>query len=217
MPVLDRVVEPYLSDATASPAGLIVYSFAEADREYDCFNSSLFMAGEIQRYSKLLPDGPVRDTCQQNSDRVMQVVYDYREITEGGCWYWHYQVAESRLNDLLHVGYCAHGVIEYVNSDGRHANLFDIDAINRYVYSFRDTYIWYELPGSKVELRLWSLGMGLYVARSLNDSEVAHSIILFSRRYRGAEPGIYFYSPTILESYIRHTAHFLFGLSEYLY
>lgn len=168
---VSRAMKPYLSRQMLSPSGMLPYSLLEQDRRYDTFNPAAYLAGQMQRYSRIVGDKRVAGKLRDVADMTMQVLLDQHKLSsEGGAWYWNYSIQESTPNDLPHASYIVDGIATYVRYGGRLAGEFDMARIYAHLAEFlpeKGTGIrgWPRFrPDIDRPARSYDLGMALYLA-----------------------------------------------------
>lgn len=211
--------EPYLDGRVDSPAGFPAYSLEPADRKYDCFNPAAYLAGQAQRFSRLV-DGKARVRLEQLADGVVEALLAHRQLAADGSWYWFYSVTEKNPNDLPHASYIIAGLRAYTAHGGALAARLDLPAIDRHLEAFvdRDARRWYSWPkiGERrfPELpRLYDMGMALSLLAPTD--ERAHALVTSSRFYRN-EDGHYVVRPNDRRIVNEYESYWLFGLAHFL-
>ncbi len=121
-----QALAPYLDRAMWSPAGMLPYSLRASDRKYDTFNSAAYLAGQMQRFSKVTGDASLASKLQVAADSTMQALLANRQVTpDGNAWYWNYSIQELSPNDLAHAGFIIDGVNAYMASGGQLSSRFE--------------------------------------------------------------------------------------------
>lgn len=171
--VVDRALEPYTKIALRTPAGLLPYSLTPADRQYDTFNPAAYLAGQMQRFSRLVKQPDRAAALAGTADATMQALLDHRRSSpETGAWYWHYSVQESTPNDLPHAAYIAEGIRTYIRFGGALSDEFDLEKVMRHLMEFvdEDAEMIRSWPrfASEIELpaRSYDLGLAMHLACS---------------------------------------------------
>lgn len=135
--LVDSALEPYVAPEMRTPAGLLPYSLQPHDRRYDTFNSAVYLAGQMQRYSELSNRPEMKERLQQAADETMgALLKNKRQASRSNTWFWSYSIQEDSLNDLPHAGYIIEGVLAYVHHGGRLANQFDIKGVFGHLMDF---------------------------------------------------------------------------------
>lgn len=135
--LIDKSLEPYLSDSMRTPAGLLPYSLLVHDRKYDTFNSAVYLAGQMQRYSEIVKRPEQQVALRSAADATMAALIQNKKISpETGSWYWNYSIQENSPNDLPHAGYVVEGVITYIENNGRLSSQFDKDKVFKHLMDF---------------------------------------------------------------------------------
>jgi hypothetical protein len=186
---------PYLDPEMRSPAGLFPYSLHTNDRKFDTFNPAAYLAGQMQRWSRMAPIGPIRQRAIEAADSTVKALLAHKQVDATDGWYWHYSIQERVPNDLAHAGYIIEGLREYAAAGGRLAAGIDVGAIHRHLNSFLDP-----MSGAirgwpifrsdvKDSARLYDIGMGLYLAATAQPRMVnmERAFLSNASRYRRAD------------------------------
>lgn len=137
--LVDKALKPYLSENMRTPAGLLPYSLLVHDRKYDTFNSAVYLAGQMQRYSNIVQDAELKESLAAAADSTMLALLNSKKVfSESGSWYWNYSIQENNPNDLPHAGYIVEGVLTYVENNGRLSQAFDKGKIFNHLMDFFD-------------------------------------------------------------------------------
>lgn len=124
--VVEAALYPYLPDTMRTPAGLLPYSLLSHDRNYDTFNSAVYLAGQMQRFSQFTTNSELRGRLKSAADATMiALIRHKKKAPETGHWYWDYSIQENNPNDLPHAGYIIEGILTYIQNRGRYASKFD--------------------------------------------------------------------------------------------
>lgn len=169
--VVGNALLPYLDPLMRTPAGLLPYSLRDSDRPYDTFNPAAYLAGQMQRFSRMTPDAKMSSKLRAAADATMQVLLDQRQITpDGAGWYWNYSIQESVANDLPHASYIVDGIITYMAYAGRLSDSFERAKVSAHLMDFPDSATgavraWPRFrPDVTVPARLYDLGIAMHVA-----------------------------------------------------
>lgn len=137
LPVVERAAEPYLRHGVLTPSGLLPYSLRESDRPYDTFNSAAYLAGQLQRLSKLTTDARLAARLAEVADKTVASLLKNRQTSpDTGAWYWRYSIQEATPNDLPHASYIVLGLRDYVAHDGRLAPQVDMAKVVDHLREF---------------------------------------------------------------------------------
>jgi predicted membrane-bound spermidine synthase len=147
--VVEAALLPFADPDMRSPSGLAPYSFIMTDRQYDTFNPAAYLAGQLQRFSRITTDEALAGALRDAADSTVQALLDHRQINPAtGSWYWYYSVQETVANDLPHASYIIHGLFDYAKYGGALSNKLDLDAVIAHIEEFeapataeRETYI----------------------------------------------------------------------------
>ncbi|MBN8499399.1 hypothetical protein [Accumulibacter sp.] len=171
MEVVLAASQPYFDASMRTPAGLLPYSLSPPDRRYDTFNPAAYMAGQMQRLSRLVNDPGQAELLRQAADQTMQALLDHRKVNPAtGSWYWNYSVQEDSSNDLPHASYVVDGIRTYIRHGGRLAAAFDREKVLAHLDEFLgektpDIRAWPRLrPDVTLAARSYDIGMALHVA-----------------------------------------------------
>lgn len=233
---IDKALEPYLVPDCKTPLGLFPFSLQKPDYQYDTFNPSGYMAGEMQHYSEYVRNPQKRHLMRQVADRVVQAVLAQKKTDPAGNWYWTYSAQENNANDMAHAGYIMEGLRTYKQYQGNLATQIDIDKLLNHLKQFPDKKAKYvrAWPVFRKDIsnpaRTYELGMGLFLAASGPDSlgglKDQFANATFDYKLPTGEYAKYPYkgagvqaltgkqSPIVIQEY---QAYVLYGLSYYLY
>jgi hypothetical protein len=214
-------VEPFLSDRYDSPGGLLTYSRNPNDAMHDVFNSSIHMAGQLQRMSSWVEDQAVRERLRRKADGIIKVLVAHQKRTEEGALFWTYGLApNSPPNDLLHASYIVEGIREYRAFGG--SAVVDLDAAVANFEAFADPPHWYENSVADWQedpyaTRLWSLGQLLYtLAKEGRHDEIEGTLWPQLCQYQVGQ-GRFKMKRDDDRVLVRHQAHVLLGASYFLF
>lgn len=216
---VSKAFRPYLDKQNTSTGGIPAYSLSPFDREVDVFNPAAFLAGQAQRFSRLVDEGQAKP-LQDLADRVIRFLLDYRREDLFHGWYWNYSVTEFVPNDLPHASYIITGIRAYVQHGGRLAGDVDLDAVMRHLNSFTipESGRWLAWPAVRGDglmdpPRLYDLGLALSLLEA--EDPRAQSLVALSRFYR-IQTGHYVVRPNELRVINEYETTWLFGLGTFL-
>ncbi len=220
--VVRLCIGPYMDPMHDSPAGIPAYSLATEDARYDVFNPAVMIAGQMMRFSTLLPPGAERDSLRQRATGIMKVVQSHHLRDPQGFIYWNYGAQEplQRPNDLVHAAYMVEGMRAYL----RHGGDLDLEwsEITGHLYSFRKDDEWFEYPQiarrfKGARPRLWALGMLMYaLAQEGDHASIDDTLLPQLAQYHDGE-GHFRFKVDDDRRLVRHDAHLLLGLSHHLF
>ncbi len=174
--ILDVVLaasKPYFDQTMRTPAGLMPYSLSLSDRKYDTFNPAAYMAGQMQRLSRLVDNPTQSELLRKAADQTMRALLEHRKINSAtGSWYWNYSIQEDNSNDLPHASYIVDGIRTYIFYGGRLATAFDRARVLSHLDEFLgekspDIRAWPRLrPEVTLAARSYDIGMALHIACS---------------------------------------------------
>ncbi|MCW5898522.1 MAG: hypothetical protein KIT10_04560 [Flavobacteriales bacterium] len=191
--LLDTVIAPFAQGRFDSPSGMIAYSAEPADSPYDCFNPAIAMAGQLQRYAMLFPDGPHAAACRTTADRNMAVLLEHVQRSKAGHWFWHYSITEQVPNDLPHALYIIAGVRNYIRFGGTHAWRFDMASVHGHLNDFIAPGRkggWHQWPLFREDLkeipppRLYDVGIALRYCVEMGEERWSTELAELSQAYR---------------------------------
>lgn len=172
-----KAAAPYLDPRMLSPAGMLPYSLRESDRHYDTFNSAMYLAGQLQRLSRLTADQVLARKMAEVADKTVAAHLRYKQKSpETGAWFWFYSVQEAVPNDLPHASYIAAGMADYVRHGGKLASDIDLNAVFDHLQEFLPPQQIKDSPrpfirawprfrqNITLEARSYDLGMALHLA-----------------------------------------------------
>lgn len=137
--LVEKSLMPYLSESMRTPAGLLPYSLLVQDRKYDTFNSAVYLAGQLQRFSKKTNSIELKKSLESSADATMLALLHNKKIFEkNGSWYWNYSIQENNPNDLPHAGYIVEGILVYMENQGRFSKEFDREKVFDHLMDFFD-------------------------------------------------------------------------------
>jgi len=137
MDLVEKAFTPYFLDTMRTPAGLLPYSLLHQDRKYDTFNSAVYLAAQMQRFSTLVVSPELKRKLQDAADATMAALLEHKKkAPNNGSWYWNYSIQENNPNDLPHAGYIIEGVLVYIENNGRLASRFDQKRIFGHLMDF---------------------------------------------------------------------------------
>lgn len=194
----DRVLElvrdairPYLDPHILSPSGLLPYSLETVDRPYDTFNPAGYLAGVMQRYSRLETDPNLAKQIRSVADMTVAAHLKHRQVGPNGSWYWNYSVTEPVPNDLAHAGYIMYGMRLYADNEGGLREHLDISAIEQHLTDFIDRDMgtilaWPSFRSdTNTSARSYDLGMGMFLVCQLKKNELRNYYVASLELYRG--------------------------------
>jgi len=214
------LLAPYLSGQYNSPSGIYAYSLNSNDIAYDVFNPALFLAGQMQRYSKITENDT--EILKNEADRNVKILVDNHLLDSNSNWYWNYGQSLEKLerpNDLVHALYIAEGVRDYINHNGSNADKIDYPRIRNHVFAFLIDGRWCEHfdrgTCHEKKVRLWAMGMLLYFLSTEPDIPSKYMDSLLDQLIADykVEGGLL----KDENQYVRHDAHLLLGISHYLF
>ncbi len=174
---------PYLNEDNLSPSGLLPYSLEPVDRPYDTFNPAAYLAGVLQRFSKLEQDPVIAARMRRIADKTVAAHVTHRQTTRDGAWYWHYSISEQVPNDLAHAAYIIYGLQLYAANGGALSDKLDQSAIVRHLADFVNDasgriVAWpYFRTDTNMPARSYDMGMGLYLSCRENNKVVTRAIM----------------------------------------
>ncbi len=170
---VEKALLPYLDSRIRSPAGMSPYSLKTSDRPYDTFNPAAYLAGQMQRFSRITNDAAMAAKLREAADSTMRALLAHKQINpEGGDWYWNYSIQEAVPNDLPHASYIVDGIVAYLVHGGQLSDRFDRPKVVAHLLQFLDAKgeglrAW---PRFKADVtmpaRLYDLGIAMHVACS---------------------------------------------------
>ncbi|WP_156390423.1 hypothetical protein [Rhizobium sp. Root1203] len=168
---------PFTAPEMRSPSGMIPYSVVESDRKYDTFNPAAYMAGQMQRFSRITPNVEFAKVLASTADETVEVLLKQKLVNpKTGSWYWHYSIQESIANDLPHASYIIDGLIKYETYGGRRSADIDLKATLSHLREFDDSkrdYVrawpWLQ-EGIDRSARSYDIGMAMSLACSNADT-----------------------------------------------
>lgn len=214
-----KSILPYINDEIFSSSGLFNYSLKIEDRKYNCFNAAIYMAGQMQRFTRYISDEDLISKIKNSTDKVMAAALKYRKIDPNGGWYWSYSIEEDNTpNDMAHAMYIIDGIINYSNSGGNLSNLFEKKLLIKHINFFHDENYtnWYFYPSffnGEIKPRTYGIGMLLYVYAKYTDNNIAiNNLIKYIDNYKVDK----LYSRWQNESIIinEYLIYLLYGLSH---
>lgn len=132
---IDAAIEPYLDPSRLTPHGLLPYSLQQVDQRYDTFNSAVYLAGQLQRFSHYAsPERSAR--MREAADKTMGSLLAHRRQSPDGAWYWQYSIQENVANDLPHASYIVDGIDTYVRYAGKLAARFELPRVHQHLAEF---------------------------------------------------------------------------------
>ena len=198
----DRILEtvagallPYAEPAVRAASGLLPYSLRQVDRPYDTFNSAAYLAGQLQRFSKLTSDAAFAERLRGAADATMRSLLVHRRVSpETGAWYWSYSVPEEHPNDLGHASFILEGIRAYIAHGGALAAEFEwTKAVSHLSEFYRPQAtgprawprFWKELDRPA---RLYDVGIGLHLACTEADLKPMRATLIAAiEAYRAAD------------------------------
>jgi hypothetical protein len=137
--VITSALRPYTHKENLTPTRMIPYSLQMSDRGYDVFNSAAYLAGQMQRFSRITTDVSFAQLLQKTADQtMMQILVQARHSSDSGSWYWNYFTGKPKKNDLVHAAFTVEGILSYIENGGNLKNEFDVDLIIQYFHEFYD-------------------------------------------------------------------------------
>jgi len=182
---VEMALAPFTGPEYRSPSGMSSYSFTPQDRPYDTFNPAAYLAGQMQRFSRLTHDASLALKLQNAADDTMLALLEHRKVNPiTGSWYWTYSVQEEISNDLPHASYIIDGILVYVANSGRLADEFDIPAVTDHLREFTDRSAgfvrgWPFLQDD-IDRSVRSYGLGMAMSLTCSNSELAGLGLEFS-------------------------------------
>ncbi len=188
---IEKSILPYIeNDISRSSSGLYNYSLKESDRKYNCFNAAIYLAGQMQRFTKFISDMELKSRIINSVDRVILATIKYKKIDPNGGWYWSYSIEEDdNPNDLAHAGYIIDGLLTYIANNGTLKKSLDRKLILKHFdyFSSKNGRKWYLRPSffSKSSPRLYGLGMSLHIlSKYIKNNEKISNLIKFISKYK---------------------------------
>jgi len=218
--VVGQALRPYTDPNMRSPSGMAPYSFLEWDRAYDTFNPAAYLAGQLQRFSRITADVAFARRLAAVADATAQALLDHKRINpETGSWFWDYSIQQNVANDLAHASYIVDGILKYAAFGGTHASRFDLQAIVSHLREFTSKdYIrgWPRLEGNiDRPARTYDIGMAMVLACSI--PQIADLAPVFARqtpKYRNGDNrylkypvGSDFADPLVINEYEAYLYH----------
>ncbi len=191
--VIRKSILPYINNEVArSPSGLYNYSLKHVDRKYNCFNAAIYMAGQMQRFTKFIGDEKFKKQIYKSVDKVILAAIKHKKIDPNGGWFWSYSMEEGDVpNDLAHAGYIIEGLLTYMDNGGSLKYLLDKKLILKHfdTFSSANGEEWYFYPSfykfRTISPRLYGLGMSLHVlSKYINDREKISNLLRFVSKYK---------------------------------
>lgn len=136
--LVEEALKPYLDSRVRTPSGMLPYSLMQHDWKYDTFNSAIYLAGQMQRFSKYVNDEVLKESLQEAADATVKSLIKNKLLSKKGSWYWYYSIQEEIPNDLPHAGYIVEGLLIYIENEGRFANQIEKDKVFSHLYDFVD-------------------------------------------------------------------------------
>lgn len=171
---------PYLDQDNFSPSGLFPYSLELVDQKFDTFNPAAYLAGVMQRFSRLIDDPILKRSLQSAADTTIKVHINHHKLTSNGSWFWNYSISENVPNDLAHAGYVIYGIDNYVKYGGNLSESVDVAKVKAHLSDFvghdsgaAKAIAWPKFTSNLVNTpaRSYGLGFALYLACS-NESMI---------------------------------------------
>lgn len=192
---VEKALRPFAGMTFRSPSGMFSYSFTPSDRPYDTFNPAAYLAGQMQRFSRLTHDETFAAGLRNAADATMAALIAEHRINQlTGSWYWTYSIQEEVTNDLPHASYIIDGILQYVENGGRLAEGFDIDAVQAHLHEFIDADAGYVRGWPHLQenidraVRSYGLGMAMSLACSRASlSDLGLDFARFVEMYRSDE------------------------------
>jgi hypothetical protein len=193
---------PYVDPAVRTPSGLLPYSLQQVDRRYDTFNSAAYLAGQMQRFSKITSDAAFAERLRSAADATMRSLLWHRRVSpETGAWYWSYSVQEEHPNDLGHASFILEGIRAYIAHGGSLAGEFFWPKAVSHLKEFYRPQLgelrawprfWHKLDRPA---RLYDVGMGLHLACTEVDLKTLRSTLISAIEAYRAVDGSYLKFP----------------------
>lgn len=198
---VDAALVEWTDDDVTTASGQLAYSLSADDHDYNVFNSSAMLAGQMQRFAAL-DVSPQADTYRAVADRVMQSLIDLHQTDPAGNWYWNYSTTEAIANDLTHAGYIIDGVATYGSEGGSLAASLPLERLVDHLDMFRSDGsipeamlswpIWRSIDLTRPQwrqLRLYEEGWTLYTISQYRDqlADLIEPLCGISRRHRDDE------------------------------
>lgn len=193
--LVEQALEPYLSESMRTPSGLLPYSLLAQDRVYDTFNSAVYLAGQMQRFSTFTQSVELKKKLQSAADATMVALIDNRKLAQdSGSWYWNYSIQEENPNDLPHAGYIVEGVLTYIDSQGRVGSSFDRQKVFQHLMDFFgvDGKVrgWPAFrPDIVTDARLYDLSIAAQLMCRFKDHPSGDLFLRYVERYESPEGG----------------------------
>ncbi|MCG6121922.1 MAG: hypothetical protein MEP57_04345 [Microvirga sp.] len=195
--VVAQSLVPYTQPEMRSPSGMAPYSLLVWDRVYDTFNPAAYLAGQLQRFSRIAPDADFGRKLADTADATARALLDQKRVNpETGSWHWTYSIQENVANDLPHASYIVDGVLKYAAYGGRLAAEFDIEAIVAHLREFHDPELGYVRGWPRLQdnidrmARTYDIGMAMTLA--CNNPQIADLGPVFASdipKYRVGDEG----------------------------
>jgi hypothetical protein len=196
-PVVDEALREWIRPESFGPNGQLVYSLSTSDAEFDVYNSSIMLAGQMARFART-DWSDLSQEYAEAADAVMETALADRRVDDDGYWYWGYSATDSAANDLAHAAYVLDGVAHYVAADGRFADFFPVGAVAGHLDQFVSdgdieerilpwpTFRSPELTSLRSrQVRLYDVGWGLYASSQFSEINDAQSALCATaRRHR---------------------------------
>jgi hypothetical protein len=189
--LIREAIRPYLAPDVLSPSGLLPYSLEAVDRPYDTFNPAGYMAGVMQRYSRLEQDAALAQQIRLVADKTVAAHLAQRKLRPDGSWFWHYSITEHVPNDLAHAGYIILGMQMYAQHGGTLRDRIDLKGVEQHLADFvdRETKSIIAWPNFRTDTntpaRSYDLGMGMYLVCQGTNSSLRQTYLASLDRYRG--------------------------------
>jgi len=196
------------------------YSCLPCDAGYEATNVIAMMAGALQRISNCVNDPERRIIYRSLADgSVSFLVSQVAERDDGG-WYWDYRldgIGYGYIQDLVHTGYTAWGLLTYLKYGGKLSACLPVDRIVKSFAGYQSAQkgLLIRFIGGNEHARLWGAAFQL-AALALANADcnlVRNAFLACMQFYR--EDGVFRFSYDDDSIYIRAEAAILLGLSEY--
>lgn len=214
-------VDPFLDTRYDGPNGMLAYSRNPNDAGKDVFNSSIYLAGQLQRASTWAGDSVLSIRLAAKATAIMGVLEAHAHSSPTGGLFWHYAIAEkSAPNDLLHASYIAEGIREYQRFGGDRA--IDVGKVMAQFADFHRGGYWYEQrernwQKDPFDTRLWSLGQLMYTLAQEGEVEKMRGTLWPQLCQYHLGDGHFMFKRADQRALVRHEAHLLLGLGRMLF
>lgn len=213
-------LKPYATLSNLSPSGLLPYSLEPSDRKYDTFNPAAYLAGLMQRYSRIERDPLLAAQMRQAADKTVAVLLAQKQLTADKHWFWHYSITEKVPNDLAHASYIMRGLRLYAENGGALAAQIDLAAIEGHLQDFyspeRGVLAW---PVFRIDAnnpaRSYDLGMGMLLVCTIGPEALRRPFVEATEIYKSTD-GRYLKYPVVSKAnahIMEYEAYVFMGLN----